>query len=144
MRMVLLIAATIALAGCASPSITESWVEGSLSPADAQNLADTVVRIAKQRLPPASSTIALAPTGTTTSPLPEMVADGLRKSGFALAPSEQTDKANQLRFMVTPFDGQVLLRVTVDAMTTAQIFAANGNGQLAPVSPQSAQKATGP
>lgn len=144
MRIVLLIAATMALAGCASPSKTESWVEGNLSAADAQNLADTVVRIAKQRLPPASSTIALAPTGTATSPLPEMIANGLRKSGFALAPSEQTDKAHQLRFMVTPFDGQVLLRVTVDAMTTAQIFAANGNGQLAPVSPQSAQKAIAP
>ncbi|MBC7907090.1 MAG: hypothetical protein H7Y60_10135 [Rhodospirillaceae bacterium] len=144
MRMVLLIAATMALAGCASPSKTESWVEGNISVADAQSLADTVVRIAKQRLPPASSTITLAPTGTAASPLPEMIADGLRTSGFALAPLEPTDKAHQLRFMVSPFEGQMLLRVTVDSMTTAQIFAANANGQLVPVSPQSAQKAVGP
>jgi hypothetical protein len=41
--------------------------------------------------------------------------------------------------MVTPFDGRMLLRVTVDTMTTAQLFAPDGKGQLAPASPQSTQ-----
>ncbi|MGE5516190.1 MAG: hypothetical protein ACM31D_10255 [Bacteroidota bacterium] len=139
MRLAFLIATSLALAGCAVPSNTDSWVEGNVSSADAQVLADAVVRVAKQRLPPASTTLVLAPAGTTSSPLPEVIAEGLRKAGFALASAPQTDKIHPLRYMVTPFDGRMLLRVTVDTMTTAQVFAPDGKGQLAPASPQSTQ-----
>lgn len=139
MLRALLIATTLALAGCAVPTKSDSWIEGNLSPADVQFLADAVVRVAKQRLPPASTTLVVAPAGTTSSPLPEGIAEGLRKAGFALASSPQTDKAHPLRYVVTPFDGRMLLRVTVDTMTTAQLFAPDGKGQLAPASPQSTQ-----
>jgi uncharacterized lipoprotein YmbA len=146
MRRLLAAAMLLGLAACASDPAAESWVEGSLSSADSKMLAETVAQIARQRLPPASSTVMVAPlSGATGATLPEAIADALRKAGFAVTTnSAQTAGAHSLLYRVTPFDGQMLLRVSIDATMTAQVFGANAKGQLAPASPQSVQTGAGP
>jgi hypothetical protein len=145
MRRVLVGAMLLGLTACVAPP-SESWVEGELSPTDTKVLVASVVEIARQRLPPATSTILVAaPPPTVVSPFPDAVADGLRKAGFAVAAgSVGNSDAHPLRYQVTTLDGQVLLRVSVDATMTAQLFVAKGSGPLTPASPRSVQKAAAP
>lgn len=130
------VAAAALLAACAvAPAPGNSYVAQLQQPADAEMLANGMAEFVAARLPAASTTLALDPTpsaqeGNAVTPA---LAAALRRRGFAIAESEQPAPAgaHQLRYLVSPLDAGLLVRLTIDQSTEgARFFAHDSAGAL--------------
>jgi hypothetical protein len=132
-QALVLLAASL-LGGCALGS-SGSYVANLRAPADAQVLASGMVDFVAAELPAASSTISLDPTpsGQQKNALTPALLRDLRQRGFAIADGNQADQAgiHHLRYLVTPLEGGVLVRLSIDDRTqAARFFAPNTAGSL--------------
>lgn len=122
------------LGGCALGA-SGSYVADLRAPTDAQVLASGVVDFVAAELPAASSSIALDPTPSSQQKnalTPALLRD-LRQRGFAIADDKQADQAgiHHLRYLVTPLEGGVLVRLSIDDRTrAARFFTRNSAGSL--------------
>lgn len=125
------------LGGCVSFGARSSYVE-AVTPADAPVLAADIARFVSGRLPAASTTVALdepdgGPTGDSLTPV---LRDELRRIGFGVADAGQkAPGAHALRYLVTPLDPGVLVRLQVDRTTASRLWLRNSAGRLQTGSP---------
>ena len=124
----------VLLAGCAFGP-RSSYVTQLQQPGDAETLANSVADFVADRLPAASSTVALDPTPSDQSgnALTPALAGAIRRRGFAVAENGQSVKGNahHLRYLITPLDNGDLVRLTLDDATEgARFFQRNTAGEL--------------
>ena len=134
--------AALGLSACATMSTpSSSYVGGSMSNADADVIAAAITSFVQAHVPAASSTVAIDPAtvaigGGLTSPLPGLVTSDLRKAGYGVAaPGVTVPGTHTVRYLVSPLDGGLLLRVTVDQAQGSQVFGTTAQGMLAAASP---------
>ena len=128
-----LIGAMLLLGGCAGVGPRSSYVE-AVTPADAPVLAADIAGFVAERLPAAATTLALdAPAGDSLTPV---LRGELRRIGFGVADAGQNASgAHPLRYLVTPLDAGVLVRLHVDRTTASRLWLRNSAGTLQAGSP---------
>lgn len=143
------ILAVLGLSACAhAPDSTQSYVGQTIPAADDGVIAGAITGYVVAHLPPASSTLWLAPVPASgvidkTSPLPALVAADLRKAGFALSTATADHSgAHTVRYVVSALDKAVLLRITIDRLQGSQIFSPSQDGSLAASSPMTEREAS--
>ena len=120
------------LTACATVGQNTSWV-GALQPGDATAITAEVTAFLKRELPPAKSTLYLdqtkaVPGGDLLTP---MLTESLQKVGFALASDRsQASDAHVVRYLVTPNQDGVLIRLTVDQTEGSEFMSRNNVGGL--------------
>ncbi|AWK88612.1 conjugal transfer protein TrbH [Azospirillum thermophilum] len=125
------------LGGCASFGPRSSYVE-AVTPADAPLLAADIAGFVSDRLPAASTTVALdEPAGELASDsLTPVLRDELRRIGFGVAGADQkAPGAHALRYLVTPLNAGVLVRLQFDRTTASRLWLRNSAGTLQAGSP---------
>ena len=129
----LALAAVCALSACAVDADT-SYVTSLSAPTDATVIAIGISRFMRTQLPAASTTIVLDPTPTeqTGNALTPVLADSLRRQGFAVAEGASPAGSHTLRYWVTPLDGSgELVRLMIDGRKEAsKFFVRNTAGNL--------------
>ena len=130
---VLLLAAAGSLSACAVGADT-SYVTSVSSSTDAKVIAAGISSFMRTQLPAASTTIVLDPTPSeqASNALTPMLADSLRRQGFAVAVSATPSGSHTLRYWVTPMDASgELVRLMIDGRKEAsQFFIRNTAGNL--------------
>jgi hypothetical protein len=127
------LAAACALAACAvGPD--SSYVTSLSAPTDAAVIAAGIGSFMRTQLPAASTTIVLDPTPTkqANNALTPVLADSLRRQGFAVAQGAAPAGSHTLRYWVTPLDASgELVRLMIDGRKEAsQFFVRNTAGNL--------------
>ena len=127
------LAASCALAACAVGPDT-SYVTSLTGPTDATVVAGGISGFLQTQFPAASTTIVLDPTPTeqADNALTPVLADSLRRQGFAVADGATPAGSHTLRYWVTPLDasGEVV-RLMIDGRKGAsQFFVRNTAGTL--------------
>ena len=129
----LLLAAAGTLSACAVGADT-SYVVSVSSLTDAKVIAAGISSFMRTQLPAASTTIVLDPTPSeqASNALTPMLADSLRRQGFAVAASAPPAGSHTLRYWVTPMDASgELVRLMIDGRKEAsQFFVRNTAGNL--------------
>lgn len=129
----LLLAAACTLSACAVGADT-SYVRSVSSPADAKAIAAGISSFMRTQFPAASTTIVLDPTPSeqASNALTPMLADSLRRQGFAVSVSSAPAGSHTLRYWVTPMDASgELVRLMIDGRKEAsQFFVRNTAGNL--------------
>jgi uncharacterized lipoprotein YajG len=127
------LAAAFALAACAVGPDT-SYVTPLSAPSDASLIAAGISSFMRTQLPAASTTIVLDPTPTeqANNVLTPVLADSLRRQGFAVAQGAAPTGSHTLRYWVTPLDASgELVRLMIDGRKEAsQFFVRNTAGNL--------------
>ncbi|HYF90218.1 conjugal transfer protein TrbH [Azospirillum sp.] len=132
-----LIGAMLLLGGCAGVGPRSSYVE-AVTPADAPVLVADIAGFVAERLPAAATTLALdAPAGAMSSDsLTPVLRGELRRIGFGVADAGQkAPGAHPLRYLVTPLDAGLLVRLQVDRTTASRLWLRNSAGTLQAGSP---------
>lgn len=130
-RSILALALLIPAAGCGTFGFgggPRSFVAASISPADAPALASAVVAFVTMRQPPGPIAV-VAPDGDPAGLAQRITAD-LRAAGHVVSPSGR----NHLAYQLAPYDGGVLVRVTLDDERAARVLDRRG-GRLVPGGP---------
>lgn len=127
------LAASCVLAACAVGPNT-SYVTSLSAPTDATVIAGGISNFLQTQFPAASTTIVLDPTPTeqASNALTPVLADSLRREGFAVAQGTASAGSHTLRYWVTPLDssGEVV-RLMIDGRKEAsQFFVRNTAGTL--------------
>ena len=129
----LLLAAVCTLSACAVGADT-SYVTSISSPTDAKVVAASISSFMRTQLPAASTTLVLDPTPTeqASNALTPVLADSLRRQGFAVAVSAAPAGSHTIRYWVTPMDASgELVRLMIDGRKEAsQFFVRNTAGNL--------------
>ncbi|MCM8735488.1 conjugal transfer protein TrbH [Azospirillum sp. A1-3] len=131
------VGAMLLLGGCAGVGPRSSYVE-AVTPADAPVLAADIAGFVAERLPAAATTLALdAPAGELASDsLTPVLRGELRRIGFGVADAGQkAPGALPLRYLVTPLNAGVLVRLQVDRTTASRLWLRNSAGTLQAGSP---------
>jgi hypothetical protein len=128
------------LTGCAMlPSRSTSYVSARITaPADARLVADDAASYLTHPLPPAQTTLVLDPPqrvqGNGMTPTFEAA---LRSMGYAVtelsrkpSPTAKPPKGVPLRYLVSPLDSGVLLRLQYEGVEAARFYPRAGNGAL--------------
>jgi len=135
----LAVIASTGLAGCASlPPSSMSYVSPKITASDANFLASDAARQLSRPLPPAKTTLVLDPPqtrqGNVLTPAFEHV---LRAKGYAvteLNPNPAKDappqKGVQLRYLASPLDAGVLLRLQYEGVEAARFYPRTKDGAL--------------
>jgi hypothetical protein len=132
-RRLLPMAAAFALAACAVGPDT-SYVTSLSAPTDATIIAAGIGSFMRTQLAAASTTIVLDPTPAeqASNALTPVLADTLRRQGFAVAQGAAPTGSHTLRYWVTPLDASgELVRLMIDGRKEAsQFFVRNTAGNL--------------
>lgn len=124
-------ALTILLSGCQSMG-TDGLV-ASTAPADISGPAasaiagDMVSRLAEQ-IGPGKTTVALAPDA---SPFGQALEAALKGWGYAVVTDQKTDSGTKiipLAFVVLPFDGQFLARLSTNSVELGRAYTVTASG----------------
>lgn len=134
------ILAASALTGCATlPSSSMSYVSSKITvPSDASLMAYDAANYLTTVLPPAQTTLILDPPQATQGNfLTPTLEAALRSKGYAVfelsntpSPSMQPLKGVQLRYLVSPLDTGVLLRLQYEGVEAARFYPRNKDGVL--------------
>lgn len=134
------ILAASALSGCASlPSSSMSYVSSKITaPSDASVMAYDAANYLTTALPPAKTTLVLDPPQATQGNfLTPTLEAALRSKGYAVSelsknpsPSTQPPKGVQLRYLVSPLDTGVLLRLQYEGIEAARFYPRAKDGAL--------------
>lgn len=141
-RFLLPLLGALGLSACAAvPTPSSSYIGSAMSNADAGVIAAAITSFVQTHVPAASSTVAIDPATVAigsdlTSPLPGLVTSDIRKAGYGVAaPGVTVPGAHTVRYLVTPLNGGLLLRVAVDQAQGAQVFGTTAQGMIAAASP---------
>lgn len=125
------------LTGCAMlPSRNTSYVSARITaPADARMIADDAASYLTHPLPPARTTLVLDPPqrvqGNVMTPTFEAA---LRSKGYAVTELNRHPSAKpkgvQLRYLVSPLDSGVLLRLQYEGVEAARFYPRAASGAL--------------
>lgn len=118
-----------------------SYVEPSVSAIDAQTLAGDVVTYLADSLPPARTTLVLNPPAANDKDqdaLTEFMLSALSEWGYGILlfdPKTGAGMGVPLRYLVSPLDSGVLLRLQYQGGEVSRYYPRDTNGQLLPVVP---------
>ena len=134
-RTALPLAAAALLAACAvAPAPGSSYVAQLQQPADAEVLANGMAEFVAARLPAASTTLALDPTPSAqegNAVTPALAAALRRRASPSPKAGSRAAGAHHLRYLVSPLDAGLLVRLTIDQSTEgARFFARDSAGTL--------------
>jgi hypothetical protein len=124
--------AAAALAACGVGANT-SYVVSLASPADAGVVATGIGAFVRTQLPAASTTLVLDPTPTAQADniLTPVLAEALRRQGFAVAEGPTPAGSHTLRYWVTPLDGSgELVRLLIEGRKEAARFFVRDTGGM--------------
>jgi len=134
------ILAASALTGCATlPGSSMSYVSDKITaPSEASVMAYDAAAYLVTVLPPASTTLVLDPPQSTQGNfLTPTLETALRSKGYAvselnrhLSPSAPQPKGVQLRYLVSPLDSGVLLRLQYQGVEAARFYQRATDGAL--------------
>jgi uncharacterized lipoprotein YajG len=134
MRRVLLpVVAAALLAGCGLFRPNGSWVEMDAG-MEVAPIADAIVVFVAQSVPQTGATIVLAPVpeAQTSHPLAAEVREKLTARGYRLGADGQ---GRHLRYLVSPYRDQILLRVSLDGLECSVLFGRDDTGRLGAAAP---------
>jgi hypothetical protein len=145
------VSASIGLAGCATlPNASMSYVSAKITaPSDASVMADDAANYLTGPLPPAKTTLVLDPPQTAQGNVmtPALEA-ALRSKGYAVtelsrkpSPSARSPQGVKLRYLVTPLDAGVLLRLQYAGVEAARFYPRAANGALSISAPFTVREA---
>lgn len=132
------LAAVLILSACATSRPTSSYVEPTLAASDLQVLANDTVAYLANPLPPARTTLVLdPPSAKEHDPLTAAMLPALRARGYGVTLVDpQTGKAEgagvALRYLASPLDGGVLLRLQYQGIEASRYYPRASNGQILP------------
>ncbi|MDO6966133.1 conjugal transfer protein TrbH [Rhizobium alvei] len=126
-------ALTILLSGCQSMG-TDGLVASNAppeisGPAASAIAGDMVSRLAEQ-IGPGKATVALKPE---TSPFGQALEAALKGWGYAVVTDQKTDSGTKvipLAYVIVPFDGQVLARLSTDSVELGRAYTVTANGAM--------------
>lgn len=138
---VILLASVIGLTGCATiPTNQMSYVSGSVqSNPDTASLCRDVADFLATKLPPAKTTLLLEPVPamSASNSVTPALQTALRQVGFGVAelspyPSTTTPAPSgiHLRYLVTPLDHGVSVRLYFDGLSAAKYYPRTKSGKL--------------
>ncbi|MBC7152340.1 MAG: conjugal transfer protein TrbH [Rhizobium sp.] len=124
-------ALTIILSGCQSMG-TDGLVASNAppeisGPAASAIAGDMVSRLAEQ-IGPGKATVALKPDA---SPFGQALEAALKGWGYAVVTDQETDNGTKiipLAYVIVPFDGQVLARLSTDSVELGRAYTVTANG----------------
>ena len=121
----------LVIAGCATVTSSNSFAV-AMSNDEAVIIASSLTHFMAEQLPPASSTLAMAPMADNkTNTLNKTLHQQLRKAGFEVAESSQAiANAHAIRYLVTPLSTGLLVRLQIDNREVTGWFPKNSNGLL--------------
>jgi len=122
----------IFLGGCATHSLHNSYIDQKISYGQAAIIALSITEFVERQLPAANSIILLEPVHRKTKDLlAPILTDHLYKAGFAVATLENGIKdSHRLRYLVTPFEHGILIRMYLDTDEASQWFSIDEKGKL--------------
>jgi len=135
---VLALLVTVTLAGCVSTRPGMSYVAPDITAADAALLAADAVEHLRVSLPPAHTTVVLEPPTTHDVVTPVLV-ERLRAAGYGLVlvepqggRAEEAKTANgvKVRYLVSPMQHGVLLRLQYKDVEAARFYPRGSDGNL--------------
>ena len=130
------------LTGCAGKYGPDTSYEAGLQPGDADALLAPIERLVRQTVKPGSGTIAVAtPSGGGSAISPQLRTD-LTQQGYQVAAPEDEAK-HRLGYMITPVADQMLMRVFLDQLDGAQLYARDASGHLQPSGPLAIRRSDG-
>ncbi|TLU71177.1 hypothetical protein [Lichenicoccus roseus] len=132
----------VLLASCAGEYGTDTSYEAGLQPGDADALMAPIERLVRQTVKPGSGAIAVAtPPSGASAISPQLRAD-LTQEGYQVAAPDDAAK-HLLGYMITPVADQMLLRVFLDQLDGAQLYARDASGRLQPSGPLAVRRSDG-
>jgi len=137
-----------ALAGCASMRPSMSFVAPEITAPDAAKLAADAAQWLAKPLPPARTTIVLDPPASSRQGdvmTPAMV-EQLRASGFGVVQVPKgkdapTPQGVPVRFLVSPLDTGVLMRLQYQGVEAARFYPRSTSGALVEAAPFTVREA---
>ena len=125
-RFAFVLAMPLIAAGCATmPAPMASYVS-VVDATDVPNVVPAIAGYVSQKLPAASSTVLLeAPAGGGWDPVTPALTTDLRSRGFAIADAAHPGNAHTISYLVSPLDGGVLIRISIDGADQASEFLAS-------------------
>lgn len=141
----ILLLAVCLLAGCATSRPPGSYVSGVFE-SDADLLASAMVEYLGEQLPPASTTFVLQPPARDPlgKALTPALGSALRQAGFAVqeaapqkaAPGSPAGSGGYaLRYLISPLDAGVLVRLQYQQTEASRWYVRNSRGELQAASP---------
>lgn len=124
-------ALAFSLAGCATlPASKMSYADPKISPAATQYVAKDIAKRTARIVPPAKTTLVVAPTPQSQAELSNVVNEAFRKRGYAVTelmapvPGKPAvpQKGVPLRYQITADTGLVLARVEVSRRMLARAY----------------------
>ena len=132
----------VLLAGCAGEYGTDTSYEAGLQPGDANALVAPIERLVQQTVKPGHGAIAVAtPSGGGSAISPQLRAD-LTQQGYQIAAPDDAAR-HRLGYMITPVADQMLMRVFLDQLDGAQLYARDASGHLQPSGPLAIRRSDG-
>ena len=132
----------VLLTGCAGDYGTDASYEAGLQPGDADVLVAPIERLVRQTVKPGHGAIAVAtPSGGGSAISPQLRAD-LTRQGYQVAAPDDEAK-HRLGYMITPVADQMLMRVFLDQLDGAQLYARDASGRLQPSGPLAVRRSDG-
>jgi outer membrane murein-binding lipoprotein Lpp len=138
----LVIAATAMLAGCAvfRSNNSSSWVDG-VSESDAAPLSAQIADLTAGRIARGEKVRLAAPHDNAASEAVDAgVKNALTERGIGIAGEDDGEGAHTLRYIVTRYGGDLLLRVRLDEAEAATVLVRDASGAFVERAPLSVRK----
>ena len=143
-RFAFVLAMPLIAAGCATmPAPMASYVS-VVDATDVPNVVPAIAGYVSQKLPAASSTVLLeTPASGGWDPVTPALTTDLRSRGFAIADAAHPGTAHRISYLVSPLDGGVLIRISIDGADQASEFPARDTaGKLEAGGPYTVREAS--
>lgn len=130
------LAVMLLLGGCASTGSTQSYVEPTVSEAEAATLASDAATYLVDPLPPAHTTLVLdPPAAKVQDTLTAALIPALRERGYGVTLAQPGRSASSgggvaLRYIASPLDGGLLLRLQYQGKEASRHYPRASDGQL--------------
>ncbi len=141
-RFVFALAIPLIAGGCASlqPSMV-SYV-GVTDLHDVSYVASAITTYVATKLPPSSSTVLLEQPPGGWDPVTPELRDELRSRGFTMADAAHPAGAHTLSYIATPFEGGMLVEISIDGAQASQFLARDSAGKLEAGGPYTVREAS--
>jgi len=142
-RFAFVLAMPLIAAGCATmPAPMASYVS-VVDATDVPNVVPAIAGYVSQKLPAASSTVLLETPAGRWDPVKPALTTDLSSRGFAIANAAHPGNAHRISYLVSPLDGGVLIRISIDGADQASEFLARDTaGKLEAGGPYTVREAS--
>ncbi|MEX8140008.1 conjugal transfer protein TrbH [Acinetobacter baumannii] len=126
-------AAALLLSACSTIRPTTSYVAPEIKESDAQVISFDTTNYLADTLPPAKTTLVLEPQPGSGDRLTPVLKEHLMKRGFGVVevfPKSTVGEGTRLRYLATPLDGGVALRLQFNQTEATRFYPRTASGEL--------------